>query len=179
MKLMHSVLIILLVLFSSCGGNKKNNMASFDAMVWTDDATTYDSTSFDDKTVAIPYVERGGVKYIPVRINGGDEVEMIVDTGCSAVLISIGEAQCLYDSGLLSDSDYVGSSFSSIADGSIVEDMVFNIDKIVIGNEITCSNIKVSVSKSITAPLLLGNGVFDGFSSITIDNTNKLIIFHL
>ena len=52
MKLMHSVLIILLVLFSSCGGNKKNNMASFDAMVWNDDATTYDSTSFDDKTVA-------------------------------------------------------------------------------------------------------------------------------
>ena len=104
---------------------------------------------------------------------------MIVDTGCSGVLISIKEAQYLAQSGLLTEADYKGKTLSSIADGSIVENMVFNIREMVIGGEIECSNVDVTVSKNITAPMLLGNGIFDRISSFTIDNTNKKIIFHL
>ena len=89
------------------------------------------------------------------------------------------EAQYLAQSGLLSESDYRGNALSSIADGSIVENMVFNIREMIIGNEIVCTNVEVTVSNSIQAPMLLGNGVFDRISEWTIDNESKTIKFKL
>ena len=77
------------------------------------------------------------------------------------------------------EKDYKGNALSSIADGSIVENMVFNIKEMLIGGQILCSDVDVTVSNSISAPMLLGNGVFDRISSFSIDNANKQIIFHL
>lgn len=95
------------------------------------------------------------------------------------VLISIKEAQYLAQSGLLTEEDYRGNALSSIADGSIVENMVFNIKEMIIGGKIVCSDVDVTVSNNISAPMLLGNGVFDRISYFSIDNANKQIIFHL
>ena len=49
----------------------------------------------------------------------------------------------------------------------------------IIGNEIVCTNVEVTVSNSIQAPMLLGNGVFDRISEWTIDNESKTIKFKL
>ena len=171
--LISSVLII--VLCCSCGGNKKSSREQFDPTIWTEDFISENSDY-----ISIPYTEYGGVKCIPVRINGAPATyDMIVDTGCSGVLISMKEAQYLAQSGLLSESDYRGNTLSSIADGSIVENMVFNIREMIIGNEIVCTNVEVTVSNSIQAPMLLGNGVFDRISEWTIDNESKTIKFKL
>lgn len=171
--LIYSVLII--VLCCSCGGNKKSSREQFDPTIWTEDFISENSDY-----ISIPYTEYGGVKCIPVRINGAPATyDMIVDTGCSGVLISIKEAQYLAQSGLLTEEDYRGNALSSIADGSIVENMVFNIKEMIIGGKIVCSDVDVTVSNNISAPMLLGNGVFDRISSFSIDNANKQIIFHL
>ncbi len=175
-KIVLGVLVALAL--CSCGGNK-NNKSKFDPNIWTDDFSYEQPANVEGETISIPYVEKNGVKYIAVKINGGPTFDMIVDTGCSGVLISIKEAQYLAQSGLLTEEDYKGNALSSIADGSIVENMVFNIKEMIIGGEIVCSDVEVTVSNNISAPMLLGNGVFDRISSFSIDNTNKLIVFQL
>lgn len=173
----YKVVCVLLTAFllCSCGGNKNKNANKFDPNIWTDN---YEQTPISE-TISIPYLEKNGVKYLAVKINGGPTFDMIVDTGCSGVLISIKEAQYLAQSGLLTREDYRGNALSSIADGSIVENMVFNIKEMIIGGKIVCSNVDVTVSNNISAPMLLGNGVFDRISSFSIDNANKQIKFHL
>lgn len=177
MRFKVTYILLIAILLCSCGGNKKNNENKFDPNIWTDNYEQPLTT--ESETISIPYVEKNGVKYIAVKINGGPTFDMIVDTGCSGVLISIKEAQYLAQSGLLTEEDYKGNALSSIADGSIVENMVFNIKEMIIGGEIVCSDVEVTVSNNISAPMLLGNGVFDRISSFSIDNTNKLIVFQL
>lgn len=178
-KLKIGYYFLITILLCSCSGDNKSNVNQFDPNIWTENSAYEQSSNFADQTVSVPYEERNGVKYIAVKINGGPTFDMIVDTGCSGVLISIKEAQYLAQSGLLSEEDYKGNVLSSIADGSIVENMVFNIKEMIIGGKIVCSNIDVTVSNNISAPMLLGNGVFDRISSFSIDNANKQIIFHL
>ncbi len=176
-KIKTILCIIMAIALCSCSGNKKKNKNSFDPNIWTDNFVYEQPANVGNETISIPYTEKNGVKYIAVKINGGPTFDMIVDTGCSGVLISIKEAQYLAQSGLLSEDDYKGNALSSIADGSIVENMVFNIKEMIIGGKIVCSDVDVTVSNNISAPMLLGNGVFDRISSFSIDNTNKLIIF--
>lgn len=179
MRFKAKYVCLIAILLCSCGGNKKSNKEKFDPNIWTDNFTYERTSTSEDKTISIPYIEKNGVKYIAVKINGGPTFDMIVDTGCSGVLISIKEAQYLAQSGLLTEEDYRGNTLSSIADGSIVENMVFNIKEMIIGGKIVCHDIDVTVSNNISAPMLLGNGIFDRISSFSIDNANKQIKFHL
>ena len=85
----------------------------------------------------------------------------------------------MFAKGYLSESDYLGSSQSQIADGSIVENMVFNIKSIVIADKIECSNVEVVVSANANAPLLLGNEILDRMPKYTVDNEHQEIVFTL
>ncbi len=139
-----------------------------------EETTEYESSDI----ISIPYRENGGVKIIKVSLNGMT-VDMIFDTGCSRTLISIAEAQYLYNKGFISDDDFIGMSHSQIADGSIVENMVINLDRIVIDEKLSCTNVQATVCLNSEAPLLLGNEVLNRAASYTIDNENKLIKFKL
>jgi dihydroorotate dehydrogenase (NAD+) catalytic subunit len=44
---------------------------------------------------------------------------------------------------------------------------------------ISCPNVKATVSCNVQAPLLLGNEVLDRVATITIDNTNQTLKFNL
>ena len=110
----------------------------------------------EDETINVPYTVENGVKYVSVKVNGLS-TDMVFDTGCSMTLISILEAEQLAKRGLLVNDDFLGTTTASIADGSIVEDAVFNIG----------------------APVLLGNGVLDRVASYTIDNEQRVIKFKL
>ena len=115
------------------------------------------------------------------KINGVN-IDMIFDTGCSQTLISMLEAQMLKKKGLLTENDYIGNSKSIIADGSIVENMLFNIKSLELTDgirTIVCENVVVQVSSNIEAPVLLGNEVLDRVASYTIDNENNIIKFKL
>lgn len=112
------------------------------------------------KEFVIPYKENGGVKNISVKVNGIG-LEMVFDTGCSGTLISIAEANYLYQKGLLTENDFLGISKSMIADGSIVENMVINLEEVIIADQILCTNVEATVSKNIKAPLLLGNEILN------------------
>ena len=135
-------------------------------------------SAMDTNKIIIPYREEKGVKIITVKVNGLGVV-MIFDTGCSGTLISIAEANYLFQKGLLSSKDILGTSKSIIADGSIVENIVINLYEVTIADKIICPNVQATVSNNMSAPLLLGNEVLNRVASYTIDNINKTIVFKL
>jgi predicted aspartyl protease len=138
-----------------------------------------DTETTATKCISIPYEEFGGVKFIPVKLNG-ITMNMIYDTGCSGLHISLNEVQTLAKNGKLDAGDILEASYSMIADGSIVENGTINIKRIEIGGEdgIVLENIQASVELNQDAPVLLGNAVLDEFASVEVDNISKTINFN-
>ena len=128
--------------------------------------------------ICVPYSEYGGVKVIPVKLNG-EPMNMIYDTGCSGLHLSLLELKTLYKNGKFSSDDIIGSSYSQIASGEIVENGTIIIKEVEIGGEegIVLHNVEATVALNQEAPILLGNGVLDKLASIKVDNVNKTINF--
>lgn len=130
--------------------------------------------------ISIPYEEFGGVKAIPVKLNGVT-MNMIYDTGCSGLHISLNELRTLTKNGKVSQEDVLGVSYSTIADGSIVQNGLINIKQIEIGSGdelIRLENVQASVALNQDAPILLGNAVLDELASVEVDNVEKTINFY-
>ena len=165
--------ILVVLSFLSCGGKKKKVSIPY---------VNYDTGITDNTgTINVPFKLESGVKYVQVKINGLS-TDMIFDTGCSMTLISMLEAQQLLKRGLLSASDFQGTAKASIADGSVVEDAIFNIRTLELTDgqrTIICRNVLTQVSSNAAAPVLLGNGVLDRVASYTIDNEARVIRFKL
>ncbi len=173
MRNAYYIIFLLAILFISCGKEKRKPVY-YDSEI-TEEESLY-AQSGDE--VVVPYRSEDGVKYVKVTVNGVD-FDMIFDTGCSGTLISVAEANYLYQKGALSEGDFIGVAKSQIADGSIVENMVVNLKEVVIDNRISCSDVKATVSGNVQAPLLLGNEVLDRVATITIDNTDQTLKFNL
>lgn len=131
-----------------------------------------------NKQIEIRFTEISGVKTIPVKLNGVS-MDMIFDTGCSGIHLSMNEIITMYKNGKFTDSDIIGTTYSQIADGSVVENAVIRLKTVEIGGEkgILLKNIDATIAMNQEAPILLGNGVLDKMGSYTIDNRNKKIIF--
>lgn len=130
-----------------------------------------------ENIIKIPFDERGGVKVIPVKLNGVS-MDMIYDTGCSGVHLSLIELQQMAKQGKFSSDDIIGVNYSCIADGSIVKNGEILLHSIEISPGLVLENIKATVALNQDAPLLLGDEVLDNIaSSIEVDNIAKTINF--
>lgn len=131
------------------------------------------------EVISIPYDEVGGVKTIPVKLNG-ITMNMIYDPGCSGIQLSLNEVQTLVKNGKLDASDILDASYATIADGSIVENGNIRIKRIEIGGEdgVVLENKTASVALNQIAPVLLGNAVLDELVSVEVDNVAKTINFN-
>jgi hypothetical protein len=171
----YSLIITTILLLASCSSSKKSKKVHIPYVNYSEEMVP------DDETINVPYTLEGGVKYVQVKINGLS-TDMIFDTGCSNTLISPLEVKQLLKRGLLTEDDFLGTAKCSIADGSVVEDSIFNIRTLELtdGNRtIVCRDVRTQVSSSANAPVLLGNGVLDRVASYTIDNDSKVIRFKL
>ena len=124
----------------------------------------FNSCQKDVEKVEIQMEKCGGVYQIPCKVNDVP-MNFIFDTGASSVCISLTEALYLYKNGLISNSDIGGSSYSRIADGSIVENTHLNLKTIEIGG-IVLHDIEAFVVSSLDAPLLLGQSAIQKLGSI-------------
>ena len=129
--------------------------------------------------VEIKMEESGGVYYVPCKVNGLP-LKLIFDTGASDVSISATEAVFMLKNGYLSSEDMHGTTYSSIANGDIVEGTEITIKEIEIGG-ITIKNVSASVVHSLSAPLLIGQSAIQKLGPIhlngnilTIENGLKL-----
>ena len=145
------------------------------------DKPPYQLDNPNTATISVSYEELGGVKTIPVKLNGVT-MNMIFDTGngASGVHLSLNEVQTLAKNGVLKQEDILNAKYTSIADGSIVENGRLNIRELQIGGEdgILLHNIEATVALNQDAPILLGNEVLDQFASFEIDNVDKTIKFY-
>lgn len=179
-----AALFCLVSLLLSCGSKEKRPLTFFNSGSEEDSVedVSYESSEDDvrypGEIISVPFREQSGVKFVPVTVNGVG-FDMILDSGCSETIITLAEANYLYNKGSLSESDLLGVSKNKIADGSIVENMVVNLKEVVIGEKILCENVEALVVENAQAPLLLGNGVLDRAASYSINNQTKTIDFVL
>lgn len=169
----YALTLSLIIALLSCGGEKKKPI-----YVDIEEATEESLYAQSGDEIIVPFRNENGVKYVAVKVNGVG-FEMIFDTGCSGALISVAEANYLYQKGKLTQDDILGTAQSQIADGSVVENMVVNLKEVVINDQILCPNVKATVSGNINAPLLLGNEILDRLATIKIDNENETLNFKL
>ena len=184
MKYNSIILILFICMIISCGEEKKKPVF-YDSDIETEiDSIGTEESNHDDNEmsysdiISIPFKEKEGVKYVNVSVNGFG-FEMIFDTGCSGALISVAEANYLYQKGYLTNDDILGTAQSQIADGSIVENMVINLKEVIIDGKILCTDVTATVSANNDAPLLLGNEVLNRVAAYAVDNQNKTINFKL
>ena len=166
------------ILLCGCGGGENKKRPVY---VGVDDSGGYAETSSYAQSgdlVSVPFREESGVKYVEVEVNGVG-FEMIFDTGCSTTLLSLAEANYLYQKGLLDESDILGTAQATVADGRVVENMVVNLKQVVIGGKILCTDVQAVVSGNVNAPLLLGNEVLNRVATITINNATSTLEFKL
>lgn len=123
--------------------------------------------------VRIQMEKSGDVYKIPCLVNGV-KMKMIFDTGASRVSISSMMADYLYENDYISVDDVKGYTKTRIADGSIKENMVVCLKSVEIGGLIL-RDVEAVVSKSLDAPLLLGQSAIQKLGSITLEG-NTLII---
>lgn len=165
--------ILTIVLVSSCTNEEKKK-----PVFYSRNNSVVEEISYSGETIDVPYREENGVKIVAVKLNGM-KVDMIFDTGCSSTLISIAEANYLYQKGDLTESDILGVTHSQIADGSIVEDAVINLKEVIIDDKLICTDVQATVSNNVGAPLLLGNEILNRAESFTIDQATRTIKFKL
>lgn len=178
----HNIYILFFaLLISSCQGSQKRIYIDTDYTsedVNMNNSEVSVSTLNNDNEIIVPFTEIDGIKSVATKVNGLG-LEMLFDTGCSGTLISIAEANYMYQKGLLSKEDFLGNVQSTIADGSVTNNALINLKELIIDDKIICQNVQATVSQNASAPLLLGNEVLDRAASYTIDNKHKVIIFKL
>ena len=132
-----------------------------------------DDSVYESKTEEVPFYKEGGVCKVKCVINNLP-LHFIFDTGASDVLISSVEATFMLKNDYLSASDIIGRQNYMTADGNITEGTVINLRDVKLGN-VHLNDIKASVVKNQSAPLLLGQSVFSKLGKIEIDNDNKVL----
>ena len=132
-----------------------------------------DTAVYESRTEEVPFVKEGSVCKVKCSINGLP-LHFIFDTGASDVSISSVEATFMLKNDYLSASDVLGRRNYMTADGDITEGTVINLRDVKLGN-IHLNDIKASVAKNQSAPLLLGQSVFSKLGKIEIDNGRKVL----
>lgn len=123
--------------------------------------------------IVVEMTPMGNVYSLPGKVNGL-ELNFIFDTGASDVSLSMAEAIFMVKNGYLVEDDFIGVSYSQIANGDIVENMDVVLREVEIAG-IKLHNVTASISNTLEAPLLLGQSAIQKLGPIQLDG-NKLII---
>lgn len=124
------------------------------------------SCGSESEKVEIQMQKVGGVYQVPCKVNDVP-MDFIFDTGASNVCISLTEASFLYKQKRISSADLKGSTWSQLADGSIVPNTSLNLKTLEIGG-IKIHDVDAIVTPSQTAPLLLGQSALKKFVDYTV-----------
>lgn len=123
--------------------------------------------------VRIHMEKEAGVYKVPCQVNGL-KMKFIFDTGAANVCISLTYAEMMLENGYLDESDFKGTSQATLADGSIIDNVVVNLRSVEIGG-LTIENVSAIVVPTQNAPLLLGQSVIQRLGKVSIDGDNLVI----
>jgi aspartyl protease family protein len=126
-------------------------------------------------TITIPMTRNGSTFTIPVILNDALKIDMLFDSGAADCSLSSDVFRTLVRTGTIKEHDVLGEQTYILADGSEVVETQVNLSSIEIGGQVL-TNVRASVSKSLDAPLLLGQSVMLKFGTITMDYNNNQVI---
>ena len=125
------------------------------------------------RIVEVPFTAVNGVTKVDCSINGLP-LNFVFDTGASDVSLSQVEANFMFKNGYLNSKDVIGKQRYQTADGNISEGTVVNLRQINFGG-LELKDIRASVVRSQSAPLLLGQSILQRLGKIEIDNTKRVL----
>jgi aspartyl protease family protein len=130
------------------------------------------------KTPPVPVELRksGGVYEIPVMLNDVLKINLIFDSGAADVSISPDVALTLIKTGTITAEDWLSGNYYQLGDGSVVKSERFILRSVQVVNHIVM-NVYCSISKSIKAPMLLGQSVLERLGKYTVDYEKGVVIF--
>ena len=126
--------------------------------------------------VPIELKKSGGVYEIPVMLNDVLKINLIFDSGAADVSISPDVALTLIKTGTITAEDWLSGNYYQLGDGSVVKSERFILRSVQVGNHIVM-NVRCSISKSIKAPMLLGQSVLERLGKYTVDYEKGVVIF--
>ena len=127
-----------------------------------------------NRNQGVPMKINGGIFVVPVEINGAVTLDFAVDSGATYVAVPADVFSTLKRTGIIKDSDIVGQSTYTLADGSKSQSATFTIRSLSVGNTVV-ENVKASVMPS-QGSLLLGQSFFERLRSWSIDNTKHELL---
>ncbi len=117
----------------------------------------------------------GGVFVVPAMINGGTKSYFIVDSGAANVQIPEEVADEMKRAGTLSEGDFLGQRRFTLADGSGLQQRVFRLKSLQIGDR-TMENVLAAIGAP-RSRALLGQSFLRRLSWWKIDNVKNAIEF--
>ena len=117
----------------------------------------------------------GGVFVLPAVINGGTKAYFIVDSGAANVQIPEEVAEEMKRAGTLAESDFLGQRRFTLADGSGLQQRVFRLKTLQIGDR-TMENVLAAVGAP-RSRALLGQSFLRRLSWWKIDNVKNAMEF--
>lgn len=123
----------------------------------------------------LPLTIENGVFFIDAKINDGINLKFLLDLGASDVHITSDVYSILKRNGTLTESDELGYSRYTIANGDTVKSRIVNLKSIKLGSRVI-NNVRASISENINAPLLLGQSALKKLGVYKIDNQKALLI---
>lgn len=175
---MRLYIYILVLLLLGCNGGTKQALRNRNDRggVVQSYSQASNSYSVNSGRNRIQMTKKNGVYTIPIKINN-QEMEFILDTGASDVLLSSLEAILLIKQGSLTEDDVLGQEAYSMANGSIEIGTVVNLRQVQIGSKIIY-NVRATVVDNIAAPLLCGQSALARFGKIVIDYKTGTLEFN-
>lgn len=143
------------------------------AILLDSEETNTEGETITLKATSISFTRENGICKVPCSVNSLP-LHFVFDTGASDVSISSVEANFMLKNGYLSQSDLGGKEYFSTASGEISEGTKIRLNEVNFGG-LKLKNIKASVVKNQTAPLLLGQSVLQRLGTIEIDNVNNVL----
>jgi aspartyl protease family protein len=122
-----------------------------------------------------PFQRMGGVFVLPAVINGGTKAYFIVDSGAANVQIPEEVAAEMKRAGTLAESDFLGQRRFTLADGSGLQQRVFRLKSLQIGDR-TMENVLAAVGTPHSRALL-GQSFLRRLSWWKIDNVKNAMEF--
>ena len=117
----------------------------------------------------------GGVFLLPATVNGSSNVYFIVDSGAANVQIPEDVAEQMKQAGTLTEADFLGQRRFILADGSAVNQRIFRLRSLKIGNRVM-ENVLAALSAPRSRPLL-GQSFLRRLEWWKIDNVKNSIEF--
>lgn len=175
---MRLCIYILVLLLLGCNGGTKQALRNRNDRggVVQSYSQASNSYSVNSGRNRIQMTKKNGVYTIPIKINN-QEMEFILDTGASDVLLSSLEAILLIKQGSLTEDDVLGQEAYSMANGNIEIGTVVNLRQVQIGSKIIY-NVRATVVDNIAAPLLCGQSALARFGKIVIDYKSGTLEFN-